>query len=204
MKMAEAEETAAPAIDDTDVEETPGYKPPTQKSMAEMLNQDTEDESLRKYKASLLGSVSATETTFWPDDPRRVIVKSIALVVEGREDVVLDLTGDLEKLKSKSFCIKEGSNYRLRVNFCVQREIVVGLRLVIKLSRKMIKVDSASHMMGSYGPKEEEQSFTTPVDEAPKGMVARGTYKMSCEFRDDDKNSYLQWSFNIDIKKEWD
>lgn len=63
--MAEAEETGpAVAVDDADVEETPGYKAPKEKSMAEMLKQDTEDESLEKYKASLLGSTSAANTIF--------------------------------------------------------------------------------------------------------------------------------------------
>lgn len=40
-----------------------------------------------------------------------------------------------------------------------------------------ILVDSATHMLGSYGPKEVEQSSLTPVDEAPSGMIARGSYK---------------------------
>lgn len=52
-------------VDDTDVENTPGYKPPAEKSMQEMLSQDTEDESLQKYKQSLLGAASSgTQTVF--------------------------------------------------------------------------------------------------------------------------------------------
>jgi len=38
-------------------------------------------------------------------------------------------------------------------------------------------VDSTTHMVGSYGPKSEEQSYLTPVDEAPSGMLMRGAYK---------------------------
>jgi len=37
-------------------EETPGYRPPAPKSMEEILKSDADDESLKKYKESLLGS----------------------------------------------------------------------------------------------------------------------------------------------------
>lgn len=60
--MAESEEQLN--IDDGDIETTPGYKPPAEKSMQDMVNQDAEDESLQKYKASLLGSAVGSETTF--------------------------------------------------------------------------------------------------------------------------------------------
>lgn len=52
--------------------------------------------------------------------------------MEGRDDVVLDLTGDLSKLKKQTFTIKEGVSYRIRIDFIVQREIVHGLKYVQK------------------------------------------------------------------------
>lgn len=36
-----------------------------------------------------------------PTDERKVIVKRLALCVEGRPDMELDLTGDLDKLKQQ-------------------------------------------------------------------------------------------------------
>lgn len=39
-----------------------GYKPPAQKSVAEIISTDAEDESLRKYKEALLGSALAGAT----------------------------------------------------------------------------------------------------------------------------------------------
>jgi len=42
--------------DDEAPEETPGYQPPAPKSMEEILKSDADDESLRKYKESLLGA----------------------------------------------------------------------------------------------------------------------------------------------------
>jgi hypothetical protein len=59
-------------------------------------------------------------------------------------------------------------------------------------------------MVGSYGPKAEASSYTTPVDEAPKGMISRGHYTVKSRFTDDDKNNHLAWEWAFDIKKEWD
>lgn len=58
--MAESNEPAPAVNVDDDVDTTPGYKPPAEKSMDEMLNLDQEDESLQKYKQSLLGDAKAS------------------------------------------------------------------------------------------------------------------------------------------------
>jgi hypothetical protein len=41
-------------IDNEEIEETPGYKPPAQKSVQEIQQLDADDESLVKYKQQLL------------------------------------------------------------------------------------------------------------------------------------------------------
>ena len=66
-----------------------------------------------------------------------------------------------------------------------------------------ISVDKMSHMVGSYAPKSEVQSYTTPVEDAPSGMTGRGTYHVTSLFTDDDKKEYLKWDWNIEIKKDW-
>ena len=53
--------------------------------------------------------------------------------------ISLRFSGDVASLKDQSFTIQEGATYRLKMNFCVQREIVTGLKLVMKTSRKGIK-----------------------------------------------------------------
>ena len=65
-------------------------------------------------------------------------------------------------------------------------------------------VDKNAFMVGSYGPKTEQQEYLTPVDEAPKGMISRGHYTVKSKFTDDDKNSILEWDWAFDIKKDWD
>lgn len=50
----------------------------------------------------------------------------------------LDLSGDITKLKKQVFTIKEGVQYKIRIDFVVQREIVHGLKYVQKTYRMMV------------------------------------------------------------------
>lgn len=179
------------------------YKPPPEKSLDELINADKEDESLQKYKEKLLGEATAGKIIIDENDPRKVIVKQLALVVPDRPDVTLDLTGDLSKLKKQVFTIKEGVSYRIRIDFMVQREIVHGLKYIQKTYRMGIPVDKMTHMVGSYPPKLEMQSYTTPAEEAPSGMLTRGSYTVHSLFTDDDKNEHLKWEWVFEISKDW-
>lgn len=183
-------------------EEQEEYKPPPQKTIDEIMNLDQEDESLRKYKEALLGS-QADKIIVDANNPKDVIVKKLALVVAGRDDMVLDLSGDLTQLKKQAFTIKEGIQYRIRIDFFVQREIVHGLKYVQKSYRMGVPVDKMSAMVGSYPPKAEIQSYITPYEEAPSGMLARGEYNVSSLFTDDDKSEHLKWDWTLKVEKDW-
>lgn len=199
-----SEESDVPPAETPDQEEPAcNYKPPPQKSLGEILAADQDDESLRKYKEALLGSAVEGNVVIDPNDPRNVLVKKLALLVEGRPEMELDLSGDISKLKSQVFIIKEGVPYRIRIDFNVQREIVHGLKYVQKTYRKGIQVDKMTHMVGSYAPRKELHSYFTPQEEAPSGMIARGSYSISSNFTDDDKNVHLKWEWSFEIKKDW-
>ena len=60
IEMAESNEPAPVVNIEDDADTTPGYKPPAEKSMDEMLKLDQDDESLQKYKQSLLGDAAAS------------------------------------------------------------------------------------------------------------------------------------------------
>lgn len=187
-------------------ESDPNYKAPEFRTLAEILETDKADESLRRYKEALLGGAAASGDVIYDEnDKRRVIVKKLALMVDGSGDkkMELDLTGDLTKLKEKKFKIKEGVSYRIRIDFICQREIVQGLKYVQKTSRKGIPVDTMTHMVGSYAPKNVIQSYTTPIEEAPSGLLFRGDYSIASQFKDDDGNNYLKWDWKFEISKEW-
>jgi len=99
------------------------------------ITPDQNDESLRKWKESLgLGSGKDLSD---PSDPRKCIILSLGLEVEGRPDIIIDLKapGALEALKNQPFTIKEGAQFRMKAQFKVQHEILAGLKYLQKVSR---------------------------------------------------------------------
>lgn len=194
--MAESEEQV-PNVDAEEEENKVAYKPPAEKSIEEILKTDEEDESLRKYKETLLGN----ESIFWPNDSRKIILRKMSILVEGRQDKEIDLE-DQNQLKDMKFWVKEGVKYRIMITFNVQREIVSGLKLLNKISRGPLSTKE-EYMVGSYGPKLEPYEYKSPEEEFPSGMMQRGEYKVKSLFTDDDKNEILSWEWKFEIKKEW-
>ncbi|XP_051889269.1 rho GDP-dissociation inhibitor 1 [Pristis pectinata] len=195
-----AEQLAAIAAENQEEEPVVSYKPPAQKTLQEIEELDKDDESLRKYKEVLLGNRSK------PVDPNvpNVQVISLSLVcASAPHPLVLDLTGDLENFKKNPFVLKEGVEYRIKICFKVNREIVSGLKYVQTTIRKGIRIDKADYMVGSYGPRDTEYEFLTPQEEAPKGMMTRGSYVVKSVFTDDDKVIHLSWEWQLNIKKDW-
>nr|XP_033819938.1 rho GDP-dissociation inhibitor 3 isoform X2 [Geotrypetes seraphini] len=177
------------------------YKAPEKKSLQEIQELDKDDESLKKYKEALLGSVPVVV------DPnaKNVEVTRLTLVCkEAPGPITMDLGGDLTALKKQNFVLKEGVDYCVKIHFKVSKEIVSGLKYLHGTYRKAIKVDQAIYMVGSYGPRAEEYEFLTPVEEAPKGLMVRGNYHIRSKFTDDDKTDHLSWEWNLIIKKDWD
>ncbi|KAF9926883.1 hypothetical protein BGZ65_007071 [Modicella reniformis] len=171
--------------DDFDLSPTNGYKPGEKKSMNEYQTMDADDDALRRWKESL-GVTSNAATS---DDPHNVIVLNLSLEVAGRPDVVLDLTQSVEALKQHSFTIKEGIEYRIKVQFKVQQELVSGLKYVHVVKRKGLKGkyfwdDSVVRMYTNFAP-----------EEAPSGMLARGHYDVKSKFIDDDLTVHKEWSW---------
>lgn len=194
---------APPEVVDVD-EDAAGYKPPAEKSLNEILSTDQEDEALVRYKAALLGEANTGGIVVFPDDKRQVIVQKLAMVVAGRPDKEIDLTGDLAEIKKTKFVIKEGVQFRIRIDFIVQREIVTGLKYIQKTSRMGVTVDKMGHMVGSYAPKATAHSCITPFEDAPSGMTGRGSYHVHSLFSDDDKNEHLKWEWSIEVRKDWE
>lgn len=180
--------------------ESVNYKAPAQKSLQEIQELDQDDESLRKYKEALLGSCAVAAD---PNAPNVQVTRLTLMCETAPAPLVLDLQGDLESFKKQSFILKEGVEYRIKISFKVNKEIVSGLKYVQQTFRKGVKIDKSDYMVGSYGPRPDEYEFLTPLEEAPKGMLARGTYNLKSKFTDDDKHDHLSWEWNLNIKKDW-
>ncbi|KAJ3288233.1 E set domain-containing protein [Rhizoclosmatium globosum] len=181
-----------------------GYKAGAKKTAAELAEMDAADESLRKWKESL--GIKAGGAPANTSDPRNVVLLSIAMESAGRPDVVipLDTPAAIEALKDQVMTIKEGVEYRLKVKFRVNHDVVSGLKYLHVVKRAGLKVDKADEMLGSYGPSGDVYEKKFPLEEAPNGMLARGHYTVKSRFVDDDGVVHLEWGWSFDIKKEWE
>jgi len=173
----------------------------------QLLQQDQDDESLRKYKESLLGKIDDAAAP--KDDPRRVVIKELRVLFEDRPggDIVysLDSKEDLEKMKKNPFVLKESCHYKIRVTFKVQHDIVSGLKYVNSVFRK-VRVAKDTQMLGSFGPQAKPHEVTFPRhgwEEAPAGLLSRGSYTAKSQFVDDDGVNHLEYEYAFDIKSDW-
>ena len=109
---------------------------------------DQNDESLNRWKASL-GISNSPLIAVDPKDQRRCVIKSLALEVDGRPDIKIDLTGPgaVESLKTKPFTIKEGARFRMKANFVVQHDVLSGLKYLQVTKRKGIRVAKTEEMI---------------------------------------------------------
>lgn len=134
------------------------------------------------------------------DQEPNLIVQRFGLTfTEPGHDFVMDVTSDQ---KPATFLMKEGVEYRMKLHFKIEREIVSGLRLHTVVTRKGITIEKMSYMIGTYDPRFHEFISTTP-EEAPKGMMALGHYVANSKVVDDDKNVHAQWEWTFDVKKDW-
>ncbi|KAL6710078.1 rho GDP dissociation inhibitor [Coniothyrium glycines] len=191
--------------DDIHPEATPGFKVGEQKTLDEYQELDKHDESLQKWKASL--GLGQGKDISDPNDPRKCIILSLGLEVDGRPDIIIDLKepGALAALSKKPFTIKEGVTFRMKVQFKVQHQILSGLKYLQKTSRGPLS-HKLQEMMGSYGPSTEEKPFYEKKFEpetAPSGMLGRGKYQAVSKFVDDDNVTHLQFDWSFDITKDW-
>jgi len=195
-------------MSDDEKGDMPEYKVGKKVGINELLQQDQGDESLRKYKESLLGSLDATVSP--KDDPRRVVIKELKILFEDRPGgeitYTLETKEDLEKMKKTPFTLKEGCHYKIKVSFKIQHEIVSGLKYVNFVYRKGIKVAKDNQMLGSFGPQTTAHEVVFPRngwEEAPSGLLSRGSYTAKSQFVDDDNVNHLEYEYAFDIKSDW-
>lgn len=130
----------------------------------------------------------------------------MALESEDRDDVIMKLETieDLKALKKKPMIIKGGVTFCLKVKFRVQHEVVSGLKYIHVIKRLGIVVDKMEKMLGSYSPSETPYERKFAPEEAPNpSLIGCGHYNVRSIFIDDDKKTYLDWTWSFEIKKDW-
>ncbi|KAF9166690.1 hypothetical protein DFQ27_009151 [Actinomortierella ambigua] len=187
--------------DDLNPTTTAGYRVGEKKTMDQYNELDANDESLRRWKESL--GIPAASAAGAGNDPHNVQVMRLALQVEGRPDVILDLTQSDDLIKKHPFTIKEGVEYRLRVEFHVRNSIVSGLKYLHVVKRKGMRVDKMEAMIGSYAASPDLYTKIFQTEDAPSGILFRGSYDVKSKFIDDDGTVHREWNWSFDIKKDW-
>jgi Rho GDP-dissociation inhibitor len=203
---AAGSETSAAAADGEEAKfdiETHGTK-----NVAELLAMDSADESLRKYKESLLGGAAHGDLGN-TNDPRRVVVEEFRIIFapdEKTDDIVhlLSTPEGLNKLENEGITMTEGCQFKFRISFRVQHEIVAGVKFINNVSRMMVN-DKEEIVIGSYPPSSVPHVFDFPkwgFSEAPKGMMFRGKYKVRNSFVDSDKVKHLEFEYELNVIKK--
>ncbi|KAL4376712.1 hypothetical protein GQ457_02G005350 [Hibiscus cannabinus] len=180
-------------------------------SLKEQLEKDKDDESLRKWKEQLLGSVDINNIgeldmyfTLLPAETLDPEVKflSVAIVAPERPDIVLSIPED-GKPQGLWFTLKEGSHYRLKFFFQVSNNIVSGLKYTNTVWKSGLRVFSTKDMIGTFSPQQEPYTHEMPEETAPSGFMARGSYTAKSKFIDDDNKCHLEINYTFDIRKDW-
>ncbi|KAG2409606.1 Rho GDP-dissociation inhibitor [Vigna angularis] len=152
-------------------------------SLKEQIEKDKDDESLRKWKEQLLGSIDVS-------------------AVGGRPELILPIPFTSDAKKS-IFILKEGSQYRLKFSFTVSNNIVSGLKYTNVVWKTGVRVDNTKKMLGTYSPRQEPYTYELEEETTPSGLFARGTYSARTKFVDDDRKCYLDTNYYFEIQKSW-
>ncbi|KAK8489634.1 hypothetical protein V6N13_028056 [Hibiscus sabdariffa] len=171
-----------------------------QLSLKEQLEKDNDDESLRRWKEQLLGSVdmSAVGEIKEPE----VKIESLSLVCPGRPDIVLPVPFASQP-KSSLFVLREGCRYRLKFSFTVSDNVVSGLKYTNTAWKSGVRVDNTKVMLGTFSPQKEPYTYELEEETTPSGFFARGSYSARTKFVDDDGKAYLDMNYHFEIQKKW-
>lgn len=193
-------ESSVCATEDDEEEDVKKIDLGPQVTLKEQFEKDKDDESLRRWKEQLLGSVDfdSVGETLEPD----VKIVSLAIISPGRPDILLPVPEN-GKPKGLWFTLKEGSRYRLKFTFQVSNNIVSGLKYSNTVWKTGVKVDSTKEMIGTFSPQQESYTHEMPEETTPSGIFARGSYSARSKFVDDDNKCYLEINYTFDIRKDW-
>ncbi|GAB4826503.1 Rab GDP dissociation inhibitor alpha [Ancistrocladus abbreviatus] len=195
-----SEDSLVTTEDDDDDETVGKIDLGPQCTLKEHMEKDKDDESLRKWKEQLLGSVDLNSIgeTLEPE----VKIVSLRLKSPGREDILLQIPED-GKVKGTWFTLKEGSTHSLEFTFQVSNNIVSGLKYTNTVWKTGVKVDSTKEMLGTFSPQAETHTHEMREETTPSGIFARGSYTARTRFIDDDNKCYLEINYTFDIRKDW-
>ncbi|CAL1357066.1 unnamed protein product [Linum trigynum] len=179
-----------------------GFVPGPLLSLKEQIDKDKDDDSLRRWKEKLLGSISGELNG---ETEAEVRFHSIGIMCSDFGEVTTPLPIVANENESRSsrllFTLREGSQYQLKFTFTVLHNIVSGLTYSNTVWKSGIQVDQNKGMLGTFAPQREPYVHTLEEETTPSGILARGTYSAKLKFEDDDKRCHLELKYCFQIKK---
>jgi len=181
---------------------------PPEVNLNEQFEKEAKDEDMRKYLLSL-----GLDPNYVPpqNDPRRVVVSKLEIIFKERPANPAVLTfataEDIKNAKDTVLVMKEGCEFKIRVHFRVQHNVVLGLRLNNQVKKIGATLAKDVEMLGTYPPKNEFAHVDLPRtewNEAESGMLARGEYTAKMDFVDDDNKTHLSFDYKIKVAKDWE
>ncbi|KAJ6017329.1 hypothetical protein N7451_000708 [Penicillium sp. IBT 35674x] len=129
------------------------------------------------------------------------------VIIEDRDDVTYDISTPegRDNLKGNPFILKEACRYKMRIGVNA-KELVSGLAYYVAMYRKGFQVSKEKFMFGSLGPDIGTQYIKIPCDgmeEAPSGLLSRGSYTAKMSLTDDYSKDYGTVEYAFEIKPDW-
>ncbi|KAF3776157.1 Rho GDP-dissociation inhibitor 1 [Nymphaea thermarum] len=143
-------------------------------TLKEHLEKDKDDESLRRWKEQLLGSVDFNSVGESLEPEVRIL--SLSITSPGRPELVLPMPLSPDHSSGPLFVLKEGSRYSLKFSFLVSNNIVSGLKYTNTVWKTGLKVVSTKIMLGTFSPQQQPYTYMMAEEVTPSGIFARGTY----------------------------
>lgn len=167
-------------------------------SLKEQIEKDKEDESLRRWKEKLLGSLESDSDGQL--DPE-VKFHSIGILSEDFGEIVTPLPVEENQNGRTLFTLREGSRYQLKLQFSVMHNLVSGLTYSNTVWKGGLQVDQSKGMLGTFAPQKDPYVYALKEDTTPSGALARGVYSAKLKFEDDDKRCHMELKYLFEIKK---
>ncbi|PSS14337.1 Rho GDP-dissociation inhibitor like [Actinidia chinensis var. chinensis] len=164
------------------------------------LRKDKDDESLRRWKEQLLGSVDMNNVGETLDSEVKIL--SLSILSPDRSNIVLPIPED-GKPKGSWFTLKEGSRYSLRFSFQVGNNIVSGLKYTNTVWKSVMKVDSTKEMLGTFSPHQEPYTHVIPEETTPLDFLLEVHILQKQSLLMMITKCYLEINYKFDIKKDW-
>ncbi|KAG9447466.1 hypothetical protein H6P81_013596 [Aristolochia fimbriata] len=205
-KLSSVSVVSSDVNDEDDDEEDDEDKPAReivlgpQVPLKEQLELDKDDESLRRWKEQLLGSVDLNAVGEHSEPEVQIV--SLTIITPERPDLVLPIPFSAND-KGYAFALKDGSKYRLKFTFVVSNNIVSGLKYTNTVWKTGVRVESTRVMLGTFSPQTEPYTYELEEETTPSGLFARGSYSARSKFVDDDGKCYLDISYYFEIRKDW-